>query len=67
MDDATLRKAVELARARAPRIKLEASGNMDLERARRLRGFGLAFISVGALTHSVKALDISLDIGAGHA
>ena len=62
MDDATLRKAVETVRARAPRIKLEASGNMDLQRAGRIREFGLDFISVGALTHSVQALDISMDI-----
>lgn len=62
MDDATLKEAIAMARSRAPRIKLEASGNMDLERARRIRDFGLDYISVGALTHSVKALDISLDI-----
>jgi nicotinate-nucleotide pyrophosphorylase (carboxylating) len=62
MDDAGLRRAVETVRARAPRLKLEASGNMDLERARRIRGIGLDFISVGALTHSVRAMDISLDI-----
>ena len=35
---------------------------MDLERVRRIRDFGLDYISVGALTHSVEALDISLDI-----
>jgi nicotinate-nucleotide pyrophosphorylase (carboxylating) len=62
MDDATLREAVASARREAPRLKLEASGNMDLERAKRIRDFGLDFISVGALTHSVKALDISLEI-----
>lgn len=62
MDDAMLREAVDRVRARAPRLKLEASGNMDLGRARRIREFGLDFISVGALTHSVKALDISMDI-----
>jgi nicotinate-nucleotide pyrophosphorylase (carboxylating) len=62
MDDATLREAVAIARREAPRIKLEASGNMDLARASRIKDFGLDFISVGALTHSVKALDISLDI-----
>lgn len=67
MDDVTLRAAVALARARAPRLKLEASGNMDLERVRRIRDFGLDYISVGALTHSVKALDISLDIVGGMA
>jgi nicotinate-nucleotide pyrophosphorylase (carboxylating) len=62
MDDATLARAIALARAKAPRIKLEASGNMDLARIRRLKDFGLDFISVGALTHSVKALDISMNI-----
>ncbi len=62
MDDATLKEAVALARREAPRLKLEASGNMDLARAKRIQDFGLDFISVGALTHSVKALDISLDI-----
>ncbi len=67
MDDETLRRAIALTRARAPSIKLEASGNMDLQRLVRLRDFGLDFISVGALTHSVKALDISMDIkGAAH-
>lgn len=65
MGDDLLREAVRLVRARAPRIKLEASGNMDLERAGRIRDFGLDFVSVGALTHSVRALDISLDIEAG--
>ena len=62
MDDATLREAVRIVRAEAPRLKLEASGNMDLERAKRIREMGLDFISVGALTHSVRALDISMDI-----
>jgi nicotinate-nucleotide pyrophosphorylase (carboxylating) len=62
MDDRTLKDAVAMARARAPRLRLEASGNMDLERVRRIREFGLDYISVGALTHSVRALDISLDI-----
>jgi nicotinate-nucleotide pyrophosphorylase (carboxylating) len=62
MDDATLAEAVALARARAPRLKLEASGNMDPARIARIRDFGLDFISVGALTHSVRALDISMEI-----
>jgi nicotinate-nucleotide pyrophosphorylase (carboxylating) len=62
MDDAMLREAIGRVRARAPRLKLEASGNMDLERAKRIREFGLDFISVGSLTHSVKGLDISMDI-----
>ena len=39
---------------------LEASGNMTLERIKSVSETGVDFISVGALTHSVKALDISL-------
>ncbi len=66
MDDKTLKRVVERVRAAAPGIKLEASGNMDLERAKKLRKSGLDFISVGALTHSVKALDLSLKIGGLH-
>ena len=66
MDDATLARAVKRAREAAPHLKLEASGNMNLERARKLRNSGLDFISVGELTHSVKALDLSLKIGGVH-
>jgi nicotinate-nucleotide pyrophosphorylase (carboxylating) len=63
MDDATLARAVRRVREAAPHLKLEASGNMNLERARKLRDSGLDFISVGELTHSVRALDLSLKIG----
>ena len=63
MDDAGLAKAVAIARRYAPALKLEASGNMDLERLGRIKGLGLDFVSVGAITHSAKALDISLDFG----
>lgn len=62
MDDATLAQAVTLARTRAPKIKLEASGNMNLARLKSLRNLGLDFISIGAVTHSVRALDISMKI-----
>lgn len=39
---------------------LEASGNMTLERIKEVSQIGVDFISLGSLTHSVKALDISL-------
>ncbi len=42
------------------RKQLEASGNMTLERIASVSAVGVDFISVGALTHSVKSLDISL-------
>lgn len=52
-----LRACVELTAGRVP---LEASGNVNLETVADIARTGVNFISVGALTHSVKALDISL-------
>jgi nicotinate-nucleotide pyrophosphorylase (carboxylating) len=46
------------------RIPLEASGGITLENVRKYAEAGVDFISVGALTHSVKAVDISLRVGA---
>jgi nicotinate-nucleotide pyrophosphorylase (carboxylating) len=54
----TMRQAVALAAGRVP---LEASGNMTLDRVRAVAETGVDFISVGALTHSAKAIDISLE------
>lgn len=62
MDKATMARAVEIVRESGDKVKLEASGNMNLERVKDLAGIGLDYISVGALTHSVKALDISMRI-----
>ena len=59
MDLAAIRAAVELT---AGRGKLEASGGMSLERVRAVAECGVDFISVGALTHSAPALDISLEV-----
>jgi nicotinate-nucleotide pyrophosphorylase (carboxylating) len=44
------------------RIPLEASGNMTLTRIKEVAGTGVDLISVGALTHSVTAADISLNV-----
>jgi nicotinate-nucleotide pyrophosphorylase (carboxylating) len=52
-----LRRAVELAGGRA---ELEASGGITLETVRAVAETGVDFISVGALTHSAPALDVSL-------
>ncbi|HHX15696.1 MAG TPA: carboxylating nicotinate-nucleotide diphosphorylase [Fibrobacter sp.] len=62
MDNKTMAQAVEIVRKSGDPVKLEASGNMDLERLREIAKIGLDYISVGALTHSVKALDISMRI-----
>jgi nicotinate-nucleotide pyrophosphorylase (carboxylating) len=52
-----LRRAVELTAGRA---ELEASGGIDLETVRAVAETGVDYISVGALTHSAPALDLSL-------
>jgi nicotinate-nucleotide pyrophosphorylase (carboxylating) len=56
MEPATVRKAVSLA---AQRIPTEASGNINLENARVYAETGVDYISLGALTHSIKSLDLS--------
>lgn len=58
MSNEQLREAVALAKGKAT---LEASGNMTLERVASVAETGVDYISVGALTHSVKAADIGLD------
>jgi nicotinate-nucleotide pyrophosphorylase (carboxylating) len=60
MDVQAIREAVRVIKQRAPQIKTEASGNMTLERVRTVAETGVDYISVGALTHSVPALDLSL-------
>ncbi len=59
-DTGKIKKAVELVKGK---ITLEASGNMTIERAREVAKTGVDYISVGALTHSFKSLDISLLLG----
>ena len=60
MDTATMTESVKIVQESKDQVKLEASGNMSLERLKELATIGLDYISVGALTHSVKALDISM-------
>ncbi len=59
MSDEMMAEAVKLVAGRA---KLEASGGITLERLPRIGRIGVDFVSSGALTHSVKSADISLDI-----
>jgi nicotinate-nucleotide pyrophosphorylase (carboxylating) len=59
MDMGTMTEAVRLTAGRAT---LEASGGLTLDRAREVAETGVDFISVGALTHSVKVLDLGLDL-----
>lgn len=60
MNIAQMKKAITIIRSASPKIKVEASGNIDLENVRRIALAGVDFISVGALTHSAPALDLSL-------
>lgn len=61
MSLADMRRCVELV---GGKVKLEASGNVTLERLREIAATGVDFISSGALTHSAKSLDLSLDFSA---
>lgn len=58
MSLAMMREAVEM---NAGRAKLEASGNVSLETVRAIAETGVDYISSGALTHSAKVFDVSLD------
>jgi nicotinate-nucleotide pyrophosphorylase (carboxylating) len=60
MSHEELRRAVEL-RGERTRPRLEASGGVSLETVAGIAETGVDFISVGAITHSVKALDLALD------
>ena len=62
MDNATMTEAVEIIKAANKGIKTEASGNMNIPRLKEVAATGVDFISVGALTHTVKAMDISMNI-----
>lgn len=57
-----LREAVSLNQGRA---KLEASGNINLENVREVAETGVDFISIGALTKHVRAIDLSLEFANG--
>ena len=59
MPPATMREAVELVDGRAA---LEASGGVTLDSVRAIAESGVDYISVGALTHSAPALDVSLTL-----
>jgi nicotinate-nucleotide pyrophosphorylase (carboxylating) len=61
MDDETLRRAVALARGR---VFLEVSGGVSADRLPRIAALGVQRISIGALTHSVRAVDVALEVEA---
>lgn len=54
--------AVQRRDAKAPAVQLESSGGLSLETAAEYAGTGVDYLAVGALTHSVRVLDIGLDL-----
>ena len=62
MDNATMTEAVKIIKASGKAIKTEASGNMSIPRLVEVAATGVDYISVGALTHTVKGMDISMNI-----
>ena len=64
MDLESMSEAVEMRDTSGRRLFLEASGNITLERARAVAETGVDFLSVGALTHSAPAADLSLRLEA---
>jgi nicotinate-nucleotide pyrophosphorylase (carboxylating) len=60
----TMREVVALAAACDPRPALEASGGITLANARAIAETGVDYISMGAITHSAAALDLSLEVEA---
>jgi nicotinate-nucleotide pyrophosphorylase (carboxylating) len=60
LDNMTLEQMQEAVSIVGGRIPLEASGNMTLNRVRDVAATGVNYISVGALTHSAPALDLSM-------
>jgi nicotinate-nucleotide pyrophosphorylase (carboxylating) len=62
LDNMTNEEMREAVKINAGRCKLEASGGITIERLPSIGKIGVDFVSVGALTHSVKASDISMEI-----
>lgn len=59
MEDATIAEAVTIA---GGKVALEVSGGVTVERLPRLAKLGVDFVSLGALTHSARAMDLSLEL-----
>ena len=65
LDNLTIEQVTQVVEKRKTldaRVELEASGGVTIRRASELARTGVDWISVGALTHSAKAIDFSLDV-----
>ncbi|QNK58145.1 carboxylating nicotinate-nucleotide diphosphorylase [Paenibacillus sp. PAMC21692] len=63
MDNERMTEAVKLIKSRSPHVIVEASGGVNLDTIHGIAACGVDVISVGGLTYSFNALDISLDLG----
>jgi nicotinate-nucleotide pyrophosphorylase (carboxylating) len=64
MEPAQIREAIALGKNK---VKFEASGGVTLKNIRQIAATGVDFISVGAITHSARAIDLSLEMVPGEA
>ncbi|MBB5341197.1 carboxylating nicotinate-nucleotide diphosphorylase [Tunturiibacter gelidoferens] len=64
MTPSQVKKAIKQIRSTLPNVPVEASGNMNLKTVRAYALAGVDFVSVGALTHSAAAVDLSMRITA---
>jgi nicotinate-nucleotide pyrophosphorylase (carboxylating) len=62
LDNMTLAELREAVSLRRPEVVLEASGGVNLETVRQIAETGVDFISVGEMTHSARAVDLSLEV-----
>ncbi len=62
LDNMPLADLAEAVRLTAGRVQLEASGGVSLETVAAIAATGVDFVSVGALTHSARAIDFSLEL-----
>ena len=62
MSDVEIRNSVRVARGR---VELEVSGGITLQRLSRIAALGVDYVSMGALTHSAPAMDLSLELKLG--
>jgi nicotinate-nucleotide pyrophosphorylase (carboxylating) len=62
LDNMTVNQLRDAVRLAGGQVRLEASGGVTLETVRAIAETGVDFISVGALTHSAPALDVSMEV-----
>ncbi len=62
LDNMTIPEMKKTVRLLRGRVKIEASGNVCLDNIRQIAETGVDFISIGRLTHSARAVDLSLEI-----